>query len=414
MLALLEQGQECRGQQEGQSVASEAAAEAQAQAGVPSRYNIRLGGGGINLSAGAQGIYVDNVYLTHENARDDFILAPEVNAGAFFPIGQLNTLSVNLGLEYYHYFKNSDLNSSTPTINPNSDLEFHIYTGDFRITLSEVFSYQELPFFETGGQFFNVYDTGRFARFDNRAGASATWDLHDLVVDAGYHHEDLLSNGSAFNFIDRHSEIFNADAFLSVMPRASVGMEAAGSWNQFDNVRYNDHWRAGLGPALKLKLTDYINVKVGAGYQRVQYDSDLDSQYGLGGFNTFYAYVNLDQTINKFFSHSLVVSHDNEVGINAANLEGTHVTYALTWNATQALRVAPYLGYTHYTESYNSGVPSLYHETFDYVSGGIGAAYTLTQNWRLGLSYDYRLKDSDIVAYGFSQDRVTLEATYQF
>jgi hypothetical protein len=392
----------------------EAAAEAQAHALVLERYNISLGQGGINLSAGLQGLYVDNVFLTHTDTKDDYILVPQLNAGLFYPIGRLNTLRVDLGLAYYYYFKNTGLNSDFPSINPNSQLEFNIYTGDFQITLSEAFSYQEIPFYETGGQFYNVYGTGRFARYLNRVGAAAKWDLHHLVLDAGYHHEDLLSNGSEFNYIDRHSELFDVDALLNVSPVVAVGLEGAGSLNSYDHVPLNDHWRAAIGPALRLRPSENLTARLGAGYQRIEYDSNLDSLYGLSGFNTYYAYAGLEHQINRFFNQAAKISHDNQLGINAANLEGTHVTYTLSWTATERIRVSPYFEYSRYEESYGPDVSGLYREVFDYYAAGLAATYTVTQNWRLNLNYDYRLKDSQTPSSGYAQNRVALRVDYQF
>jgi hypothetical protein len=392
----------------------EAAAEAQAKAGVPERYNISLGRGGITLSAGLEGLYVDNVFLTEHDLRDDFILVPQLNMGLFYPIGRINTLRLDLGILYYYYSKNTSLNSGTPSINPNSVLEFNIYAGDFQITASEAFSYQEIPFYETGGQFFNVYNTGRFARFLNRVGAAAKWDLHHLVVEGGYHHEDLLSNGSQFNYIDRHSELFDLNAFLSVSPDVAVGLEGTGSLNSFDNVPINDHWRASIGPAMKFTPNQYLTGRLGAGYQRIEYDSSLDPLYGLEGFNTYYFYAGLEHQINRFFNHAVRVSHDNQPGINAANLAGTHVTYRLDWKATERLKISPYFEYSHYEESYGPDVTGLYREVFDYYAAGLAAAYTVTQNWRVNLNYDYRLKDSQVAGFGYAQNRVSVLVDYQF
>ena len=119
--------------------------------------------------------------------------------------------------------------------------------------------------------------------------------------------------------------------------------------------------------------------------------------------------------LNEFFSHSLRVSHDNELGINAANLEGTHATYTLTWKAMEPLRLSPYLGYNHYEESYGPGAAAgLYREKFHYVAAGFNVAYDLGQRWRINLKYDYRLKDSEVEDLGYTQNRVTVMVSYQF
>jgi hypothetical protein len=165
---------------------------------------------------------------------------------------------------------------------------------------------------------------------------------------------------------------------------------------------------------MRLKPSEYLTAKLGAGYQRIEYDSNLDSLYELQGFNTYYAYAGLEHQINRFFNHTARVSHDNQLGINAANLEGTHITYALNWTATERIRVSPYFEYSRYEESYGPNVTGLYHEEFDYYGAGLAASYTVTQNWRLNLNYDYRLKDSQTPNSGYAQNRVAVRVDYQF
>ena len=388
--------------------------EPQAVVESPQRYNLPVGSGGVNFSAGLRGVYVDNVFLTHTGARDDFVLVPEANIAGFFPVGQSNTVALDLGIAYYQYFKNTSLNSGTPLINPNSELAFNLHVEDFTFRFSERFSYQESPVYETGGEFFNVYNTGRFARYENRVGALGTWDLHDLVVNAGYYHEDLLSNGSQNNYIDRASELFSADAMLALSPRLKAGLEAAGSLNRFDNDVTSDSWRARVGPALRLDVSQFIKARLGAGYERIQYDSSQASALGINPENTYYAYAGLDHELTRFFSHSLQVFHDNQLGYNAGNLAGTHVQYYLTWRPKEPLTLSPHMEVIFYDASYGSGPPSLYHEKFTYVLAGLTARYQLGQHWRASLSWDYRLDDTDITGVGYNQNQVALEVIYQF
>ena len=378
------------------------------------RYNIPWGSGGFNLSAGLRGVYVDNVYLTQTGARDDFILVPECDLAAFFPIGQSNTVVVDLGLAYYQYLKNTALNTGTPVINPNSELAFNMQVDDFRFRFSERFSYQTSPVYETGGEFFNVYNPGLFERYENRVGALGTWDLHDLVVSAGYYHENLWANTAQYDYIDHASELFSADAMLALSPRVKAGLETAGSINRFDNDVTSDAWRARVGPALRLDVSQFIKVRLGAGYERIQYDSSQASALGINSENTYYAYAGVDHVITRFFSQSLQVFHDNQLGYDAGNLAGTHVQYSLTWRPKELLSLSPHAAVSFYDESYGSGPPSLYHERFTYVLAGLTARYQLGQHWRTSLSWDYRLKDSDITAYGYTQNQVGLELTYQF
>jgi hypothetical protein len=38
----------------------------------------------------------------------------------------------------------------------------------------------------------------------------------------------------------------------------------------------------------------------------------------------------------------------------------------------------------------------------------------VTQNWRVNLNYDYRLKDSQVAGLGYAQNRVSVLVDYQF
>src|SRR5215472_6856659 len=51
-------------------------------------YSIPWGSGGFNISVGLQALYVDNVFLSQTQPEDDFVLAPELDVAAFFPVGR--------------------------------------------------------------------------------------------------------------------------------------------------------------------------------------------------------------------------------------------------------------------------------------------------------------------------------------
>jgi hypothetical protein len=193
-----------------------------------------------------------------------------------------------------------------------------------------------------------------------------------------------------------------------------VGLEAAGSLNDFYNSSPYDTWRAEIGPTARFSPSEFINVRLGAGYERIEYDSSGASALGLRPDNTYYAYANLEHRINPFFKHSLSVSHDNQLGFNAANLEGTHVSYSLAWNPRERLTISPLASVHFYDESFGSSSVALYHEKFTYYQFGVGARYQFGKHWRAGASWNYRLKHSDIALNGYGQNEVSLELLYQF
>jgi hypothetical protein len=398
----------------GHSPLDEPAALAKTDRSAPSRYFIPIGSGGLNLNAGLKTEYVDNVFLTKDNRADDFILVPECDISTFFPVGQLNSIALDVGLAYYEYLKNTKLNTGVPLINPNTDLGFNLKSGDFTFKFTERFSYQENPVYETGSEFFNFHDTALFQRYFNRIGGLVTWDQHDLVMTAGYYHENLWSESSTYNYVDHSSELFSADAMLATSSRLKVGLEAAGSINNFDNTSSYDTWRARVGPALRINASEFIKIKLGAGYERIQYDSAAASTLGLTPDNTFYAYGDIEHEINHFFRHALTLSHDNQLGFNAANLEDTSLAYSLTWTPRKQLSISPLFSVNFFNESFGSKTANLFHERFTYYRVGLAAHYQLGQHWNAGAGWNYRLNDSEIVVNRYWQNQVSLEVVYQF
>lgn len=398
----------------GHSPLNQPAAVAQTEMPVSPHFLIPVGSGGFNVSTGLKTEYVDNVYLTHTDTKDDFILIPECDLGSYFPVGQRNSLAVDVGLAYYEYVKNSALNTGVPLINPNTDLAFKLYAGDFKFDFSERFSYQQSPLYETGSEFFNLYNTALFQRYQNQAGGLVTWDQNKLVTTAGYFHENLWSESSVYSFIDHASELFNANSMLTTSPGLKVGIEATGSINDFFNSPSYDTWRARVGPALRVTPSEFISIRAGGGYERIQYDSAEASTLGLVPQNTYYAYGSVEHQITQFLRHSLTVSHDNQLGFNAANLEGTTVSYSLTWLPRKQLTLSPFGSINFYDESYSSSNNNLYHEKFTFYYVGLNAHYQLGPHWSAGAGWNYRLKNSDITIDGYAQNEVSLELLYQF
>src|SRR5438132_6186248 len=80
------------------SLAGEAAAEARRQDIERIPYNLLVGPIRFRFSATLGVEYNDNINLAEVNKQDDVIIRPQVNLDAIWPITQLNTLRLDLGL----------------------------------------------------------------------------------------------------------------------------------------------------------------------------------------------------------------------------------------------------------------------------------------------------------------------------
>ena len=397
--------------QDRESLAGEKAAQglkesalAQAQ-----QYNMHYGPVAFQIGAALHFSYVDNAFYSQTNRLDDIVINPEVNLAAFMQVSELNTLKLSLGVGYEYYVKNTVLNANAPMVNPDSELVFNLFAGNFHIQTHEKFSYQETLFINTtpNGQdlLFNFNNVGTFSRWDNLAGFKVDWDLDRLILSAGYDHENFDSTTASFDYLTRASELFTASASFLVGDQAKIGLESQAGLHNYDSETVlNDHWQARAGPFVEVKLPEKVSLRVGAGYDTAQYDSA-----GAGSeFETYYAYGRASQE-TRFFTHSLSAGQEHLLGDNANNLETTYVRYSIESPVFEHIELGANAS-VHMDKEFGGA----YLEKYTYYVLGFKASYQIHKYWRTDLGYEFMLKESDLPDRDFSMNRVTLGATFTF
>src|SRR6059058_5015639 len=142
------------------SLAGEEAAEARRQDIEHIPYNLLTGAIKYRISATLGFEYNDNINLAEHNPKSDFIIHPQVTINALWPLTQLNTLRLDIGLGYAFYLDHSSQNTNGVLLTPGSQLALDVFVGDFRINFHDRFSLQQDPISEL--QLSNVIDYGRF------------------------------------------------------------------------------------------------------------------------------------------------------------------------------------------------------------------------------------------------------------
>ena len=183
------------------SLAGEAAAEARRQSIEHIPYNLLAGPIRFRFSATFGIEYNDNIDLADVHPEEDVILRPQINMNAIWPITQLNTLRLDIGLGYSFYLDHSENDTDGLLIAPGTQLAFDIFVGDFRINFHDRMSLQEDPVSEIALS--NVADYGRF---ENTVGVSVLWDLNKAVATLGYDHYNYVATNSDFDYLDRNAE----------------------------------------------------------------------------------------------------------------------------------------------------------------------------------------------------------------
>src|ERR1044071_8319206 len=113
------------------SLAGEAAAEARRQSVDQIPYNLLLGPVRFRFSITTGVEYNDNINLAETNKQSDVIIRPQFNLDAIWPLTQLNTLRLDLGLGYSFYLNHPNADTNGVIISPGSQVAFDIFVQDF-------------------------------------------------------------------------------------------------------------------------------------------------------------------------------------------------------------------------------------------------------------------------------------------
>jgi len=391
------------------SMAGESAAQTFKRSIENEDYNLRCGPVRFRSDASLAGSYTDNVFYS-QNAKEDYLVRPEITLAALWPVTELNTLRLSLGLAYEWYAKNRELNTDAPLVNPGSELVFHLFVGDFRILLHERFSYQESLFFnnlsDENARFYNFNDVGTFSRLNNEAGFDVDWDLNKVVLSAGYNHENFISTTDSFDYLDRSSEWFRASARFSLGDKAQIGLESQAGLHDYEReTTLNDNWRVRVGPFVEVTLLEKVQLRAGGGFDMARYSA---SAPGNNNYESYYGYARIRQE-TRHFSHSLAAGREYLLGDNANNLRTTYARYSISSPIVAHLDLEANLS-VNFAEEFGG----TFEEEFTYYGAGFRLGSQFHKYWRADVGYEFRLKESDLASREFHRNRVTIGVTYSF
>ena len=417
------------------SLAGEEAAEARRQSIDKIPYNLQLGPIKLRFNATLGFEYNDNINLSEDASalvpsptgpvlvttrqQSDFIIRPQVNINALWPITQLNTLKLDLGVGYAFYTEHPSNNTNGLLVNPGSQLAFDIFVGDFRISLHDRFSLEQDPVAEL--TLSNVADYGRF---QNTAGISVLWDLNAAVVTLGYDHYNFISTTSVFDYLNRNADMVNGSIAFTPNSTMSVGLEGAFVDTYYNQNVLNDAVAYSVGAFLETQITGYLKLRVAGGYQNINFDNT-----GLvndpGNVSDYYANLLLSHRVNSVLTQNIAAGHETQLGVNSNYTTVTYVRHTANWNILYHTLLSTELFYEDAQDSGGSGplfVPApgalLFNpfiaEHLQRYGGALTLGYQLTPHVTLGFRYQYTQKNSDQPLRDYRQNRVSVDGTYSF
>ncbi|MDQ3115466.1 MAG: outer membrane beta-barrel protein [Verrucomicrobiota bacterium] len=385
------------------SLAGEAAAEARRQSIDQIPYNLLLGPVRFRFSITTGVEYNDNINLSETNQQSDIIIRPQFNLSALWPVTQLNTLKLDLGLGYGFYLDHPNANTNGILIQPGSQLAFDIFIQDFRINIHDRFSLQQDPVSQL--QLSNVVDYGRF---ENTAGVSVLWDLNKAVLTFGYDHYTYVSTTETFSYLDRHAEILSFSSYFAFTSTTGGGIETSAVYNYYNQDFLNDSVTYSVGPFVETQITNYLKLRAAAGYQFINFDSS-GTVGDTSDSNDFYANFLISHRINPAITHTLSAGRESQLGVNSNFVALNYVRHTATWNIINGVLLGTEL---FFEDGDDSG--GLFSEHIQRYGGAATLGYQLTPHITLGFRYQYTQKQSDQPLRDYQQNRVSFDGTYSF
>ncbi len=367
------------------------------------RYNLRLGGVKLQVDAALQGEMNDNINLSSsKGALSDLIFRPGVEAKGGWQITESNKISGTLGMSFAKYVAHPEYDSTMPLIAPNSETEFVMAIGDWKVKLFDRFRMQEDP--TSNGQLSSI---AAFRRFENDMGLLADWDLNQFILTSGYTWSTFLSIDPIFESLNRNSNTFIFEPKYLMNEAIILGLSNRYTVTDFEKQIQNDSTSLQSGPFAEVKVTKYTTVRVDIGYQ--DYSSDRTGTIqDSSSFSSIYSRLSVKNRLNKYMNHDLSFTRMAEAGIGSNFVDRIAVDYGADW---QIVKDTGLRGVVFYENLSSSGGNAEVADRY----GLLGRlSYPLTISTMVALEYRFTYKDSNLFEKDYIQNVTSAIVSYSF
>ena len=421
---LLAAGLACAQESLRNSLAGDAAAEAQRQQVASQGYTYKAGDFRLFVAPSLEVDWNDNVNLSKTDAQSDFIFNPLLQLTASYPLTQRNLFSLLVGVGYDEYLQHSAL--SRAYISSGSMLSFDMYIKDISIDFHDRFNMTANSESEAA-----ISGTALYGTFMNTAGLAVTWDLEDVVLTLGYDHQNTLSEFQQFDYTDNYAELPLARAGVHLRPDLTVGVEGTASFTTYDHAVLNDNQSYSMGAYADWNPGLYFHVQPRAGYTIYQFQHTSQSaevfeltptgipvivptapSIQTADLNSWYADLTVSHEISKAVSYHLSAGHQIRLGIQSDAVEDSYFRAGITLAVFRNVDLSTTLSYEHGDQGAGSLTGNL-KETYDQYGAGFVVGYALMKELKASLNYQLTLRSSTLAQARYTDNLVGLRLTYQ-
>jgi len=423
-------------------------------------YNIRFGPVSALFSAATSVSYTDNALFTEQalGRADDIVVTPMFNTTLEWPVTDMNTLRIDVGVGYQKHLIQEQLDSLT--VSPNSTIDWMVIAGNVRISLfnqtSTPASLSQRPELVTTGS----AETAAFRRIQNTIGMSASWILsRDLSLQGGYSYtlERGLTGSKSFDVLNRDSHVASTALYRRLGPVWTVGTSASASTQAFQTDFQNSSTSYSGGLLAAWQPGRYFNVSSHVRYSVTQFDRN-GRVADASNFNGITYDLSLSHRFRRYWEYTLAAGSGANTGFGNNFTEQFFANVILSWNVTERATFQLSGGYVNSTDSgselslpreafrippesfdptipgmVDDGLGELYYfppgsvdlgngivslplpgRVSENYTAGLTLSYRFSNNLSGSLGYTYGVRSSDLQLRNFNQNTVMLSLNYQF
>ena len=356
----------------------------------------------------------DNINLgDNGNRKSDLIVTPGAGIGLRWQAGSSSNqvVELNLGVGYRAYLNHSELNSLV--ITPSTHAQYNLRVGPVKVNVHDYFSTAIDP--TTDGQIgatsVNPNQLLNYRRIENTLGIRGDWQAASrLGVHAGYDYKIDRTLNDQFGSLDHDEHIFSGGLAYAVSDRFGLGLAGNYTIVDYRQSLQNDGTIWSFGPSARYDITRNISLSGSVGYAHSSFNRPTaTSIQDTSNFRSVTYQVGVRHVFQENWAHELNVTRGASLGIGNNFADNTAVQYGIHYGRQDSrLRAQGLLTWENFKVSGLGGEKANRYLLY------LGMRYQVTPSLSSGLGYSYVLKDSDRLGLDYYQNRIVLDATYQF
>jgi hypothetical protein len=387
------------------SIAGQANSESRAQQLQSQDYTFKYGDFRSLISATADAAWNDNINLTKSGPLDDYILTPSLRVTSSYPVTQDNVLFFDISIGYSRYLKHPNYSTFNLNSSSGTGVSFDIGIKDVTINLHDWMHYSQ-----DAAQNSTVANTGNYGTFDNSAGLSASWDLNQVTLSAGYDHANVLSTSAEFDGITHQSELFFVRSGFLLHPQVTVGLESTATLTTYKQNVFNNNDAYTIGAYATFSPDSALHITARGGYTTYKFQQDSAS-LRTSDQNSYYAALNVNHQPLDWLSYSLDAGHEVQLGTQSDLTEDWYLRPSVTWKFIKKVEFNTAFFYEHGQQGLGNVFGNL-TENYDWYGGEFTVNHDLTSRLTIGMNYRLTIRSSDISNNEYTQNLVGLHLTY--